>query len=79
MSALGPEGEAMAAGESLPSRKDVDLDSMRRELTDADMPVGGRTLLMNGFLRARNFLQSILEDAIDRFQRAHDPAEWARK
>jgi len=79
LSELGPEDEAMAAVEALAKRKGVDLESMRRELADADMPVDSRALLMNGFLRARNFLRSTLEDAIERSSRTRPPEERARQ
>jgi len=75
----GPEPEAIAAVEALAERKGVDLASLRRDLTDAGMPVDARTLLMNGFLRARNFLRSRLEDAIEQSHRTHDPKERARQ
>ncbi len=75
----GPEPEAMAAVEAHAKRKGVDLESLRRDLTDAGMPVDSRTLIMNGFLRARNFLRSSLQDAIDRSHRVRDPKEWARQ
>ena len=78
-SELGPEREAMAAVEALAKRSGVDLESLRRDLTAADMPVDSRALLMNGFLRARNFLRSRLEDAIERSQRRRDPEEWDRQ
>ncbi len=79
LSESGPEREAMAAVEALAKRNGVDLESLRRELADAGMPVNARALLMNGFLRARNFLRSTLEDAIERSHRVHDPEEWARQ
>ncbi len=78
-SELGPEREAMAAVESFAKRQGVDLESVRRDLMDADMPVDARALLMSGFLRARNFLRSRLQDAIDRSERRRDPEEWARQ
>jgi tetratricopeptide (TPR) repeat protein len=78
-SELGPEREAMAAVEALAKRKGVDIEFLREELADAGMPVDARALLMNGFLRARNFLRSTLEDAIERSQRKRDPEEWARQ
>ena len=78
-SELGPEREAMTAVEALAKRNGVDLESLRRDLTAAGVPVDSRTLLQNGFLRARNFLRSRLEDAIDRSHRRRNPEESARQ
>ena len=79
LSELGPEAEAMAAVEDLAKRKGVDLESLRRELADEGLPVTARALLMDGFLRARNYLRSTLEDAIERSDRMRDPEEWTRR
>jgi tetratricopeptide (TPR) repeat protein len=79
LSELGPESEAMAGVEALATRNGVDLESLRRELADAGLPVNALALLRNGFLRARNFLRSTLEDAIERSHRMHDPEESARQ
>ena len=79
LSELGPEREAMAAVEGLAARKGVDLKSLRKDLAAAGMPVDARALLMNGFIRARNFLRSRLEDDIERSQRKQDPENWARR
>lgn len=75
---LGPEPEAMAAVEALAKRQGLDLPSLREELTAAAMPVDARTLVMNGFLHARNVLRSRLEDAMERSQRSHDRGSWER-
>ena len=64
LSELGPEPEAMAAVEAFAERKGINLASYRKQLAEADMPVNARALVMNGFVRARNFLRSTLEDAI---------------
>ena len=78
-SELGPEREAMAAVADLAKRNGVDLESLRRDLTATGMPVDSHTLLLNGFLRARNFLRSRLEDAIERLHARRDPEKWARQ
>ncbi len=78
-SELGPEREAMKAVEALATRNGVDLESLRRDQTAAGMPVDSRTLLLNGFLRARNFLRSRLEDAIDQSHRRRNPEGSARQ
>lgn len=79
LSELGPEPEAMAAVEALAKRKGVDLDLLRQELANADMSINARAFLMNGFLRARNFLRSTLEDAIERSHGKSSPEEYARQ
>jgi hypothetical protein len=78
-SELGPEPDARAAVEALAKRSGVDLDSRREELAAADMPIDARTLVRNGFLRARNFVRSGLEDTIDRSQRKRAPKAAARR
>lgn len=79
LSELGPESEAMAAVEAHAERTGVDLTSLRDDLTAAGMPVDARALLMNGFIRARNFVRSRLEDEIERSQRTQDPEDWAQE
>ena len=79
LSELGPEREAMAAVEAVAKRVGVDLEALREELTAAGMPVDARALLMNGFIRARNFLRSRLEDEIERSHRMQDPEAWRRQ
>jgi len=54
LSELGPEREAMSAVDALAKRNGVDLESLRRDLTAAGVPVDARSLLMNGFIRARH-------------------------
>jgi tetratricopeptide (TPR) repeat protein len=75
----GPEREAMVAVEALAKRKGVDLESLRRDLTGAGMPVDSNTLLLNGFFRARDFLRSRLQDAMERSHRGRDPEEWVQR
>ena len=60
----GPEPAAMEMVERLAERQGVDLESLRSELIAADFPTDAQTLLLNGFLRARNFVRSRLEDLI---------------
>ncbi|MDH3207859.1 MAG: hypothetical protein OEO79_14740 [Gemmatimonadota bacterium] len=79
LSELGPEREALAAVEALAERDGIDLDSLREELTAAGMPVDARALLMNGFIRARNFLRSRLEDDIERSERTQNPDAWSEQ
>lgn len=79
LSELGPEPEAMAAVQDLAKRKQVDLESLRQELVAADTPVDARALLMAGFIRARNFMRSTLEDAIERSQRKYTAKQLAQQ
>lgn len=67
----GRESEALLAIEELAVRTEVDLESLRRDLVAAEMPVDARTLLANGFLRARSFVRSRLEDLMDRAERSN--------
>lgn len=76
---LGPEFEAIVAVEALAERKGVDLDLLRRDLAEVDLPVDSLTLLLNGFLRARNFVRSRLEDSIERSRRTRNPEQWSRE
>ena len=79
LSELGPEKEALAAVEARAERTGVDLESLRSELAEAEMVCDARTLVMNAFIRARNFVRSRLEDEIERLRRAQDPDDWARQ
>lgn len=69
----GLEAEALSGIEAVADRTGVDLDSLRREIQEAEMPLDARALLENGFLRPRNFVRSRLDDAMDRAERALDP------
>ncbi len=66
----GSEAEALAGAEALAVRNGTDLDLLRQEITEADMPVDATTILLNGFIRPRNFLRSRLEDEIARLERS---------
>jgi hypothetical protein len=58
----GREAEALAEIEAASSRHDVDLHALRSELIAAGMPADAMTLLLNGFIHARNFFRSDLAD-----------------
>ncbi len=66
----GQETEALSGAEALASRTGVDLESLRRDLIEANMPVNALSILQNGFLRPRNYVRSRLDDAINRAERA---------
>jgi len=62
----GAEEEALATVRAAARRTGLDLDALEADLTAAGMPVDSDTLIRNGFVHARNFLRSRLEDEIDR-------------
>jgi len=66
LSESGPESEALESVRALAERRGVDLESLRSNLNAADMPTDSRTVLLNGFLSARSFVRSRLEDLIAR-------------
>ena len=70
----GRESEALTAIDDLAKRTGLDIESLGREVADAGMPVDARTLLANGFIHARNFIRSRLDDAIDRAERSNAAA-----
>jgi len=69
LSETGPEGEASASVDDTAARMGIELEPLRRELAEAGFPVDSSSLLGNGFLHARNFLRSRVEDEIDESQR----------
>ena len=73
LEATGREEEALAEIEDAAPRHDVDLDALRRELTAAGMPRNAGSLLLNGFIRARNFFRSSLADEAERILNALEP------
>ena len=75
----GPEPEALAAVDAVAERRGIDLESLRRELTDVGMPCDACTLVQNAFIHPRNFIRSRLEDDIDLAQRNRDPEGWHRR
>ncbi len=79
LSEAGAESEAIAGIEAAAGRAGVDLPSLRSDLSAAGMPTDSRALLLNGFIRPRNFVRSRLEDAIERLGRRRDPAAWKRR
>lgn len=79
ISEAGLEDDAMVGVVAHAQRTGVDLAALRRELTEAGMPVDSRTLIRNGFIHARNFVRSGLQTAIERAERRRDTAAWARQ
>jgi len=78
LSESGAEAQALAAIDAAAERKGVALGSLRRDLAAAGMPVESRALILNAFIRPRNFVKSRLEDEIERAERMSDPARWER-
>jgi len=62
----GAEEEALATVRAAARRTGLDLDTLEAELTAAGMPVDSDTLIRNGFVHARSFVRSRLEDEMDR-------------
>jgi tetratricopeptide (TPR) repeat protein len=78
LEATGREGEALAEIEAAAPRHGVDLQALRRELIAAGMLPDASTLLINGFIRARNFFRSSLADKAERIQNALEPGRARR-
>ena len=79
LSEAGREDEAMAGVAAHAQRTDVDLEALKREIDAAEMPSDSQTLIQNAFIRARNFMRSSLQTAIERAERRRDPKAWARQ
>lgn len=78
LSEAGAEREALAAILTAADRSGVDIKALEHELSASGLPVDSNTLLRNGFIRARNFVRSRLEDEIDQMRKNADPEEWER-
>jgi tetratricopeptide (TPR) repeat protein len=63
---LEREEDALAEIADAARRHKVDLEALRRDLTNAAFPVDARTLLVNGFIAARSFFKSSLTDEAER-------------
>lgn len=76
---MGREDEALAEIETAASRHDVNLNALRGELTAVGMPTDAKTLLLNGFIRARNFFRWSLADEAERILNALEPGRARRE
>ena len=65
---LEREPEALAEIERVARRRKVNLAKLRRELAAARFDSDARTLLSNGFIRARNYFWSSLADEAERIR-----------
>lgn len=62
------EKEALAEVEAVARRQKFKLAPLRKELKKANFPADAATLLTNGFIRARNFLWSEMQDEAERIR-----------
>jgi len=76
--ATGREKEALREIEAAALRHDVNLHALRGELTDVGFPTDAGTLLLNGFIDARNFFRSSLADEAERILNALEPGRARR-
>ena len=67
---MGREKEALAGIKAAAKRHEVDLAKLRRELAAARFPADAGSLLMNGFIHARNFMRSAIADKAERIRDA---------
>lgn len=70
------EKEALAEVEAVGRRQKVKLAALRKELAKAKFPADAETLLLNGFIRARNFFWS---ETWDEAERIRNSLERGRK
>src|SRR5688572_5238351 len=66
--AMQREDEAIAEINRVGRRRKVNLAKLRRELAAARFPADAETLLLNGFIRAYNFMWSWLSDEAERIR-----------
>jgi tetratricopeptide (TPR) repeat protein len=65
---LEREEEALAGIETAAARHDVDVHELRGQLTAAGFPSDAGSLVMNGFIHARNFFRSSLWDEAEKIR-----------
>jgi hypothetical protein len=70
---MGREKQALAGIRAGAKRHEVDLPKLRRELAAARFSAGAASLLMNGFIHARNFMRSAISDEAERIRNRRDP------
>ena len=61
----GREDEALAGIKAAAPRHGVNLQSLRHELKKYQMPTDASTLILNGFINARNYFESSFHDEIE--------------
>ena len=76
---MGREKEALAGIKAAAKRHDLHLARLRRALLAAGFPADAETLLMNGFIHARNFMRSAIADKAERIRDARAPGRAQRR
>jgi tetratricopeptide (TPR) repeat protein len=76
---MGREKEALAGIKAAAKRHELDLAKLRRALAAARFPRDAYTLLMNGFIPARNFMRSAIADKAERIRDARAPGRAQRR
>jgi tetratricopeptide (TPR) repeat protein len=76
---MGRERQARAGIRAAAKRHALDLPKLRRELTAVRFPTDARTLLMNGFIHARNFMRSAIGGEAERIRNAREPGRARRQ
>ena len=75
---MGREKQALAGIRAAAKRHGLDLAKLRRELAAARFPADARTLVMNGFIHARNFKRSAIGDEAERIRNEREPGRARR-
>jgi tetratricopeptide (TPR) repeat protein len=76
---MGREKQALAGIKAAAKRHGVDLAKLRRTILAAGFRADAITLLMNGFISARNFMRSAIADEAERMRNARAPGRAKRR
>jgi tetratricopeptide (TPR) repeat protein len=76
---MGRESEALAGIKAAAKRHELDLAKLKREIAAAGFRADATTLLMNGFIYARNFMRSAIADKAERIRNARAPGRAPRR
>jgi hypothetical protein len=76
---MGREKEALAGIKAAAKRHELNLAKLRRELAAARFPADARSLVMNGFIHARNFMRSAIADKAERIRDVRAPGRAQRR
>jgi len=76
---MGREKEALAGIKAAAKRHELDLAKLRRALTAAGFRIDASTLVVNGFIHARNFMRSAIADRAERIRDARAPGRAQRR
>ncbi|MCZ6619272.1 MAG: hypothetical protein O7E57_14195 [Gammaproteobacteria bacterium] len=69
----GAESEAMDGARVAAARQGIDIAAIQKELEVDGLPVNAINVIRQGFIRARNFLWSWIQDEIDAAERRKEP------